>query len=355
MFYHHDVLESEIIYIFYPSSAFMGVKLTDLVDKRNLKWEELQGKKVSVDASNVLFQFISSIRQRDGVPLMDKDGNVTSHLVGLFSRVPNLMLKGIRPVFVFDGKAPALKRQTQAKRRAVKEKAQEKYMAAAAEEDEEAMGKYSRQFSRVNSAMFDESKELLQALGLPVVQAPSEAEAQCAYMAKKRKVWGSPSQDYDSLLFGAPRLILNMTLSQKRKIVGGKYVYISPYLIELKDVLDKLELNQEELIVLGILVGTDYNPGGVKGIGPKKALKLVQSGKDFSTIFSELETTFDWQEILKTFQKIPVDDVSLKFGSIDEEKVKELLVERHDFSLDRVESTLAKLQKDSDQSLKKWF
>ncbi len=331
------------------------MKISGLVDKRDLKWDQLKGKKLAVDASNVLFQFISSIRQRDGTPLMDSEGNVTSHLVGLFSRVPNLMQKGVRPVFVFDGKAPKLKRSTQAMRRERKEKAEEKYMEAALSEDEEEMGKYSRQFGRVNQEMFDESKELLKALGLPIVQAPSEGEAQCAYMARKRKVWAAASQDYDTLLFGAPRLVLNLTLAQKRKIVGGNYVMISPYCIDLKEVLDKLELNQDELIVLGILAGTDYNPGGVKGIGPKKALKLVQSGKKFETIFSELETNFDWKEIFDTFKKIPVDDVNLKFNEVDEGKVKELLVEKHDFSNDRVESTLKKIKGDGNKTLNQWF
>jgi len=333
----------------------MGVKISGLVDKRDLKLEELKGKKLAVDASNVMFQFISSIRQRDGTPLMDNEGNVTSHLVGMFSRVPNLMLKGITPVFVFDGKAPELKHKTQSMRRQRKEKAEEKYMEAAFAEDEEDMGKYSRQFGRVNKEMFEECKELLQALGLPVVQAPSEAEAQCAYMARKRKVWAAASQDYDTLLFGAPRLVLNLTLSQKRKIVGGRHVLIAPYFIDLKETLNKLELNQDELIVLGILAGTDYNPGGVKGIGPKKALKLVQSGKEFETIFEELETNFDWKEIFDTFKEIPVDDVKLKSAELDEQRVKELLVEKHDFSMERVESTLKKLKGDGNKTLKQWF
>jgi len=333
----------------------MGVKLSGLVEKKDLKWEQMEGKKLAIDASNVLFQFLSSIRQKDGTLLMDEEGNVTSHLVGLFSRVPNLMQKEIQPVFVFDGEAPALKEKVRVLRHQRKEKAREKYARAALEEEEEEMGKYARQFSWVNSQMFDESKLLLQALGLPVIQAPSEAEAQCAYMAKKKVVWAAASQDYDSLLFGAPRLILNLTLSQKRKVAGGKQVYISPYLIELDSVLEKLHLTQDQLIVLGILIGTDYNPGGVPGIGPKKALKLVQSEKSFEKIFSSFSVDFDWKEIFDTFKDIPVNDVSLKFGALDEEKVKELLVEQHDFSMDRVESTLEKLRKGGGQTLKKWF
>lgn len=333
----------------------MGVKLTDLVERRDLKWEELNNKILAIDASNVLYQFVSSIRQQDGTPLTDEDGRITSHLVGLFSRVPNLMQKGIKPVFVFDGKPPELKTRTREMRREVKERTKEKYMDAAANDDEESMGKYSKQLNYMNSEMFEESKELLKSLGLPVVQAPSEAEAQCAYMCKKKLVWGVGSQDYDSLLFGAPRLIVNLTLSQKRKLSGGRHVIISPYLIELKEVLDKLELNHDELILLGILVGTDYNPGGVKGIGPKKALKIIQQSKKPEMIFRELNAEFDWEEIFNTFKNIPTEDVDLKFNEIDEERVKKILIDEHDFSLERVESTLAKLKANKNISLRKWF
>ncbi len=336
----------------------MGVKISELVDKRDLKWDELSGKQLSIDASNVLFQFASSIRQADGMPLMDSNGKVTSHLVGLFSRVPNLLQKNITPVFVFDGKAPVLKEKTRAIRRGQKDKAQERYTKALLEEDQEGVSKYSRQFSYITGDMFDEAQELLEAMGLPTVQALSEAEAQCAYMAQKKVVWASASQDYDSLLFGAPRLVLNLTLSQKRKITGGRHVLISPYLIELKDILAKLQLTQDQLIVLGILIGTDYNPGGIHGIGPKKALKLLHQEKDFKKIFDSLETNFDWEEIFETFKTIPVEDVVIKMGKVDGDRVKEILVDRHDFSEERVDTTLEKLKSTivkPKESLKKWF
>jgi len=334
----------------------MGVKISELVDRRDLRWEELEGKFLAVDASNVIFQFLSSIRQQDGTPLQDTNGEVTSHLVGLFSRVPNLMQKGITPVFVFDGVAPELKEKIRLKRREAKDKAFEKMNQAALREDKEEVSKYSKQLSFVNTKMFDESMELLNAMGLPVVQAPSEAEAQCAYMVKKKNVWASASQDYDSLLFGASRLVFNLTLSQKRKIIGSKHVLIAPYLVELKDVLEKNNLTQDQLIALGIMIGTDYNPGGINGIGPKKALKLLHEEKEFGKIFSKFECDFDWEEIFETFKKIPVEDVVLKKNKFDEEKIKSILVDEHDFSMERVESTLAKLKGlKPKESLNKWF
>ncbi len=334
----------------------MGVKISELVERRDLKWEELEGKTLAVDASNVIFQFLSSIRQADGTPLKDSNNEVTSHLVGLFSRVPNLMQKGITPVFVFDGVAPELKEKVRVKRREAKERAYEKFNKAVIQDDLESSSKYAKQLSFVNTKMFDEAMELLNALGLPVVQAPSEAEAQCAYMVKKKIVWASASQDYDSLLFGADRLVFNLTLAQKRKITGGKYVLIAPYLVELKDVLEKNSLTQDQLIVLGIMIGTDYNPGGINGIGPKKALKLLHEEKDFGKIFSKFEVDFDWEEIFEIFKKIPVEDVKLKNYELDEEKVKSILVDEHDFSLERVESTFAKLRElKPKESLNKWF
>jgi flap endonuclease-1 len=330
----------------------MGVKFGDLVIdcKRNLKLESLQGKKVAVDAFNVLYQFVASIRQRDGTPLMDSRGNVTSHLQGLFSRNINLLEKGIKLVYVFDGVAPELKKKTAKIRRERKEQAGEKYEKAVLDDDDEAVSKYSKQMLRLTSEMIEESKELVKAMGIPVIEAPSEAEAQCSYMCKKKDVYCVASQDYDCLLFGTPRLALNLTLSHKRKIVGGRQIYISPYMVELKDFLEKLELNQDELIMMGIMIGTDFNPKGLKGIGPKKALKLV--GKSPDEVFKDAD--FDWKEIYDIFAKHPVvKDYDLKFGEVDEERVKEILMSR-EFSEDRIESGLARIRK-KDQGLGKWM
>ncbi len=329
----------------------MGVKLGDLVEKKNLKLEDLRGKKVAIDAFNVLYQFLASIRQQGGTPLMDSKGNVTSHLQGLFSRNINLMEKGIKLVYVFDGKPPELKRKTAEIRTKAKEKAGEKYDQAALDDDEESMAKYSRQMMKLNDQMIEESKELLCAMGIPVIEAPSEAEAQCAYMCRKKDVYAVGSQDFDSLLFGAPKLILNLTLAQKRRIIGGRHVIISPYMVELNDLLEKLEVNQDELIMLGVMVGTDFNPKGLKGIGPKKGLKLLS--KDPEEIFKEAD--FDWKEIFNIFKKIPIKkDYKLEFKEVDVEKVKEVLVAKHEFREERVENSLARINK-KDEGLGKWL
>lgn len=322
----------------------MGIKLTEIVPKEDLSWEALANKVLALDASNVIYQFVSSIRQPDGAPLMDRHGHITSHLVGLFSRTANLIEKGLKPAFVFDGKPPALKWREIERRKAVKSKAAEKYEEAKEHEDEESMLKYSRQISRLTPEMLQEAKELISAMGLPVIQAPSEAEAQASYICKKKEAWAVASQDYDCLLFGAPRLVQNLTLAETRKVAGGGTVKVSPRLIELKKVMEALELDQDQLIILGILIGTDFNPGGIKGIGPKKALDLVQSGKKFELIFNDLKPDFDWKEIFNVFKNIETtDDYNMDFTEADEERIRKILIDKHDFSEQRVESTLGRI------------
>ena len=337
----------------------MGVKLGDITPKRQLSWDDLKGKTLAVDSSNMLYQFLSSIRQQDGTPLSDSKGNVTSHLVGLFSRVPNLMEKGIKMAFVFDGKPPALKFQEQGARKERKEEAAIKYREAAEEEDVESMLKYSKQTAKLTKHMNEEAKELLQAMGLPVVQAPSEADAQMAYMNREGDAWACATTDYDPLLHRAPRLLRNLTLSQKKKMPGGGHAPVYPELIELKELLSTLGLDSDQLLVLAILVGTDYNPGGIKGIGPAKALKLVQSGKKFEEIFRDLGADFNWKKIADTFKNMPVEKkYKLEFREADDDRVKKLLL-KHDFSEERVDSTLKRLGSigtDREQKdLKKWL
>lgn len=146
---------------------------------------------------------------------------------------------------------------------------------------------------------------------------------------------------------------MNLTLAQKKKLPGGGYTKVNPTLLELKEVLDKLELEEDQLIILSILIGTDFNIKGVKGIGPKKALQLVQSGKKFEEIFKDLDTDFDWEEIFNVFKKMPIEeDFSVDFGEVDSDKIKEILVEGHDFSEERVDNTLEKLKKETNPEQK---
>lgn len=324
----------------------MGVKLKDIIVKKEIDFDDLKGKRIAIDSSNMLYQFLTSIRQPDGSLLTDKEGNVTSHLVGVFSRLTNLMARGINLCVVFDGKPPLLKVRTKEEREYRKQVAEKKLKKAREEEDVESILKYSKQTSRLSRDMVEESKELICALGLPLVQAPSEADAQMAFMNEKNDVWACATSDIDPLLHGAPRLITNLTLSQRRKLPSGKYVKINPELVKLSDVLNNLGITGDQLIVIAILVGTDYNEG-VKGVGSKTALKLVKNHKKFDELFKEVETNFNWKEIYAIFKRMPVvKNYQLKWKGVDYDKIKKLLVDKHDFSLERVDNSLKKLEKE---------
>jgi len=330
----------------------MGIAITDLLKSREVSFNELRDKKLAVDAFNMLYQFLSTIRQRDGSLLTDSDGNVTSHLVGLFARTTNLMEKGLKLAFVFDGTVPDLKQEERTRRKSLKQEAQRKYELALEREDIGAMKKFASRTSVLNKEMIEESKKLISALGLPTVQAPSEGEAQASYMVKKNKVFAVISQDVDSLLFGAPLLIRNLSISGKRKKVGAlSYTEVKPELIDLSENLNLLGIDQNQLLALAMMVGTDYNKGGIKGIGPKNALKLVKQYKNnFDALFKETkwDNYFDygWEEVYNLIKKMQVTDrYELEWEGIDEEKVFELLVEKHDFSRERVEKGITKLLK----------
>ena len=326
----------------------MGLQIGDIVPRKEVKFEDLKGKVVAVDAFNAIYQFLSSIRQRDGTPLMDDEGRVTSHLSGLFYRNISLLSEGMKLIYVFDGEYHELKEKTHEKRYGAKAEAKEKYEAAKDEEDVDSMGKYARQLSTLDKEKVEESKELLKAMGVAVVEAPGEGEMQAAQLVKDGGAYAVASQDYDAIVVGGERLIQNLTLARKRRLPGGSYVFISPEVIEYEKVLNDLNLNQDQLISLAILVGSDFNAGGVHGIGPKKALTLVREKKFPVEIFRELEEQgkldFNWQDVFEIFKKPNVSKKEkIVFPKLDEEKIKEILVERHDFSEDRVEKQLEKL------------
>ncbi len=345
----------------------MGLNIREIIPRKEIEISDLKGKTICIDAFNTLYQFLSSIRQVDGTPLMDKKKRVTSHLSGIFYRNIALLEDGIKLIYVFDGIPPENKFRTFRKREAGRDIAKSKYETAKAEEDLEAMKRYSSQLIRLNEEMIRESKELLDAMGIAVIQAPGEGEAQAAHLAKRMGIFAAASQDYDSLLFGAPKLIRNLTLAKKRKTVSG-WIEVKPEIIELESVLNSLEINLDQLICLGILVGTDYNPKGIPGIGQKKALQIVKRYKQPVLIFKSLEEQimslseedrFDWKEIFELFHKPNVSNTFFKFGNINEKKIRQILVQEHDFSDDRVQKQLERLrditEKSKQKGLDKWF
>ncbi|MFN3803711.1 MAG: flap endonuclease-1 [Pyrobaculum sp.] len=318
--------------------------------RRELKLENLAGRCVVLDIYNALYQFLASIRQPDGTPLMDRAGRVTSHLSGLFYRTINLLEAGIRPVYVFDGRPPEFKLLEVERRKKAKEKAVEDAIAALREGKREEAVKYMKRAIFLTSEMVEEAKRLLTYMGVPWVQAPSEGEAQAAYMARRGQCWAVGSQDYDSLLFGAPRLVRNLAAVPKRK-VGEEVIELSPELIELDAVLKSLRLkNREQLIDLAILLGTDYNPDGVAGVGPQKALRLVWEfgsiEKILATVLRDAYFPTDPREIKNFFLNPPVaDSYNVEMGKPDEKSLRDFLVEEHDFGEERVKKALERLRR----------
>ena len=329
----------------------MGLSIGEIIPKKEISFASLRGKIIAVDAFNALYQFLTTIRQADGTPLQDSQGNVTSHLSGLFYRNMNLILEGVKLIYVFDGEAPLLKEKTRAKRHDTKMQMLEKYNQAVADENIGEMRKYSSATVSLDAQKIEESKQLLSAMGVAIVQAPGEGEAQASWLVKKGMAYAVASQDYDCLLFEAPRLIQNLSLARKRKTNGG-YREIFPQMIELPTVLSTLNVTQEQLVCLGILAGTDYNPGGVKGLGPKKSLKIVQEyfsrEKIFEALekeekFSKYEINFDWKEIYTAMTQQAVDEPArIVFPMIDASAIEKIMT-THDFSQDRIKAQLDKL------------
>jgi len=281
----------------------MGVKLSNIVQRKDIDFENLENKKIAVDFSNAAYQFLASIRQRDGTPLTDKKGNITSHLMGILTRTTNLMSKKLKLCYVFDGKPPALKFKEKERRNLLKQKATE--LLKAAKTTEEKL-KFAKRTSRLTPNMVKESKELIKALGLPVIQAPSEADAQGSFMCEKKDVFAFATSDTDPLLYGCPRVIPNLTLSTRRKLPSGSYIMFKPEIIELKKVLKTLKINQDQLIIIAILCGTDYNIGGIKRIGQKTALKLVKQYKSFDKLFKEVAPDFNWKQVYAIFKSMSI-------------------------------------------------
>lgn len=338
----------------------MGVQITKLLTKKEITIDSLRGRILVIDAFNILYQFLTTIRARDGTPLTNSKGATTSHLIGLFARTTTLMSKGLKLVFIFDGKAPELKKKERERRQEVKKDAQARFDAAQASEDVDEMRKYASRTVRLTPEMVLEAKKLLTALGIPIVQAPSEGEAQAAYMVKKGDAYAVVSQDADALLFAAPRVIRNLGVSgRKKKTNTLAYEKNNPELIELEKTLKELSLSQEQLITLAILTGTDFAPGGVKGLGPKKALKLVSENK-----LEDIEQLSEWSnhqevafsDVLSVFHDMPTtDEYELTWSGIDEQAIKELLVNTHEFSVDRVDNALQKLETSGQKGLNEFF
>ena len=316
----------------------MGVKFKDIVSPEEISLKDLEGRTVAIDAYNTIYQFLSGIRQRDGSPLMDQNGNVTSHLSGILYRTASIVDKGIKPIYVFDGDSSEYKAKTIEQRRAIKEEAMEKWEEAKAAGNIEEARKFAIRTSRMSPYILESSKKLLDYMGIPYVQAEGEGEAQGAYMVEQGDAWAVASQDYDCLLFGAPRIVRNLTLS------GG---LSNLEYLELEKVLNEIDLTREQLIDVALMVGTDFNEG-IHGIGAKTGLKLIRNNtlEDILVQKGITEVEVEPDELRDIFLKHDVNtDYEIKFKSAKKDKLVEFMCEEHGFSESRVLNVTEKLKK----------
>jgi len=321
----------------------MGIQLGPLLETRQIKVEELSGQRIAIDGYNVLYQFLTSIRQADGSLLTDSEGRVTSHLSGILFRFSKLVENGLRLCIVFDGKPPALKKNLLEQRHQRKIKAQIEWEAAIEAGDNETARTKAQQTTRLDSNMISESKNLLDLLGIPWVDAPSEGEAQVASLLNQDMVDYGASQDFDTILFGASKLVRNLTLSGRRKLPKQqKWVEVSPEIIDTEKSFQNLGLNREQLVDVAILMGTDFNPG-INGIGPKKGLKLLQEFGNAEDALDKIGKKIEnLDEIRSLFLDHPIVEFTPEWNTPNVESTLSYLCSDYSFNKSRVEKALEK-------------
>jgi len=328
----------------------MGVNLRPLVRvTKKIKFEHLTGKRITIDANNTLYQFLALIRMPNGKPFTDPEGNITSHLIGLFYRTTKLISDyGVLPIFIFDGKPPRFKQKELEERKLIRTKLKQEYIEAIRRGDLRTAWSKAVRMDSLSRRMIDDAKRLLTLMGVPIIQAPSEGEAQAAYMVMVNDAWACSTQDYDVLLFGAPRIVRNLTFTGKRFYRSkGIAVPLKPELIILDDLLNDLKITRKQLIEIAFLIGTDYNEG-IKGIGPKKAYELIKKYGDIEALPTKYKMKLDenYDKIISFFANPPVTkDYKISFRNIDEEGLIEFLCDEKGFDEERVKDTIKRLKK----------
>mmetsp|Transcript_10268 Transcript_10268/g.14086 ORF Transcript_10268/g.14086 Transcript_10268/m.14086 type:complete len:389 (-) Transcript_10268:158-1324(-) len=319
---------------------------------KETEMKNLFGRKIAVDASMSLYQFLIAVRPDSVNTLTDESGETTSHLQGLFHRTIRMMSHGLKPCFVFDGKPPVLKTDELEKRNKKREEAEEKKKEAVQTEDAESLAKFNKRTVKVTKKHNEEAKKLLRLMGVPVIEAPCEAEATCAAMAKAGLVYATGSEDMDALTFGTPVLIRHLTFSEARKMPIKE--------IHLQEALNEMGFTMDQFTDLCILLGCDYCDS-IRGIGPVRAFELLSKYKNMEAVIKSLDTTkyplpesFDYKAVRQLFKEPEVIDVStveLKWTEPDEEGLIEYLVKEKNFAEERVRNGIEKLKKSRTSSV----
>ena len=340
----------------------MGLDLKPLLIRDKTQLESFSNKIVAIDAYNAIYQFLAIIRGPEGLHLTDTQGRVTSHITGLFYRNINFLSLGIKPVYVFDGKPPSLKSAEIEHRKQIKKDATIKYERAVSEGNMDDARKFAQQTTSMKDGMVQDSKHLLELFGIPYIQAPSEGEATAALLTTMGKADFAASQDFDSILFGAKKLVRNFTNSGRRKLPNrNTYIEVEPEIIDYKKNLTELGITREQLVDVGILIGTDFNPDGFERIGPKTAIKMIKENGKLENVkqIQDQLSQIDFNAIRKIFLEPETANVDkIEFNDIRYDDITDYMANERSFSRDRVNASLNRLKKSLEkksQTLEKWF
>jgi len=286
---------------------------------REVDFKSLHGRKIAIDASMAIYQFLIAVRSggpnQQAVMLTNSDGETTSHIQGMFNRTNRFLIEGLKPIFVFDGKAPAMKSGELEKRREKRKKAEEELKKAVDDENVEEMDKHSKRLARAGRKENEDCKRLLQLMGVPVIVAPMEAEAECAALCKAGLVYATGTEDMDALTFATPVLIRKLTFANQTA-KGAKIQQMN-----YKKAIEGLELTHEQFVDLCILLGCDYCDT-IRGIGPKTALKLIRQHGSIEKIITSLKGVVNKDGVQKYVVPknwIPDDDEKDEDATTDEE------------------------------------
>jgi len=303
------------------------------------------GRKVAIDASMSIYQFLIAVRQ-DGNTLTNADGETTSHLMGMFYRTIRMIENGIKPVYVFDGKPPDMKSGELAKRQEKRDEAQKFLEKAEETGDVETAEKFQKRLVKVTRQHNEDCKQLLRLMGIPYVDAPCEAEAQCAALVKAGKVFAVGTEDMDALTFGSNVLLRHLTFSEARKMPIKEFY--------LDRILKDMDLSLDEFIDLCILLGCDYCDS-IRGIGPKRAVELIKQHKNIEAVLSHLDSKkyqipefFPFEQARKLFKEPDVTDpetIELKWSEPNEEELVKFMVTENGFNEERIRNGVKKLDK----------
>ncbi|GBE62657.1 flap endonuclease 1 [Babesia ovata] len=298
--------------------------------------DSLSGCTVAIDASTALYQFTIAIRENSYFSsLTNSKGEPTSHLAGLMTRCIRLLECGIKPIFVFDSTPPEAKLQTLAKRKELRQEAEASLEIAKENDDKENIKKFVGRTVHISKVENESAKELLRLMGIPVVEAKEEAEAQCAYLVKQGLADAVGTEDADALVFGCVTLLKNLTASNKKILK-----------VELAKVLELLDLTHTEFTDFCILCGCDYC-GTIKGVGPKTAYNLIRKYKSIQRILEVKSESLEGYEVAQEYFRNPQVNPVVEIPRVEPDVtgLKEFLVDKNDFAEDRVNKFLERLLK----------